>query len=110
MLWERVVDVSHYSFPSGHAMISMVTYGMIGYLLVSKFPQWRGWITSLTLILVTGIGLSRLYFGVHWPTDIVAGYAAGLVWLLACIFSLQVWQDRRLVTPELEPSMKGNEQ
>lgn len=110
MLWERVVDVSHYSFPSGHAMISMVTYGMIGYLLVAKFPQWRGWITSLTLLLVTGIGLSRLYFGVHWPTDIVAGYAAGLVWLLACIFSLQVWQDRRLATQELEPSLKGNEQ
>jgi len=97
MLWERVVDVGQYSFPSGHAMISMVIFGTIGYLLSSKFPLWRIGIISLTILLVTGIGLSRLYLGVHWPTDIVAGYAAGLVWLITCIFSLQVWQERRTV-------------
>jgi undecaprenyl-diphosphatase len=91
-------------------MISMVVYGIIGYLLSSKFPQWRLLIISLTLVLVTGIGLSRLYLGVHWPTDVVAGYAAGLVWLLTCIFSLQVWQDRRVVAQELEPSVNASEQ
>lgn len=96
MLWERVVDVGQYSFPSGHAMISLVTLGLIGYLLTTKFPQWQGRIISLTIILVIGIGLSRLYLGVHWPTDIIAGYAAGLVWLFTCIFSLQVWQERLL--------------
>jgi len=110
LLWERVVDVGQYSFPSGHAMISMVTFGMIGYLLTTKFPQWRGRIISLTLVLVIGIGLSRLYLGVHWPTDIVAGYAAGIVWLFTCIFSLQVWQDRRLVTQKSEVSFDTNEQ
>lgn len=109
-LWERIVDVGRYSFPSGHAMISFVILGMISYLLSSKFPQWRGWIIGLTLILVAGIGLSRLYLGVHWPTDIVAGYAAGLVWLLSCIFSLQVWQDRRLAAQQLQPSMNATEQ
>jgi undecaprenyl-diphosphatase len=41
LLWERGVDVGHYSFPSGHAMISLVIFGMIGYLLTSKFPQWQ---------------------------------------------------------------------
>ena len=105
LLWERVVDVGRYSFPSGHAMISFVVLGMIGYLLTAKFPQWRRRISSLTLILVLGIGLSRLYLGVHWPTDILAGYAAGLVWLFACIFSLQVWQERRLATPQAEQSL-----
>ncbi len=109
MLWERVVDVGDYSFPSGHAMISLVIFGMSGYLLASKFARWRGWIISLTVVLVTGIGLSRLYLGVHWPTDILAGYAAGLVWLITCIFSLQVWQDRRVATPELQPSMNTNQ-
>lgn len=109
MLWERVVDVGQYSFPSGHAMISMVIFGIIGYLLSSKFPLWRIGIISLTILLVTGIGLSRLYLGVHWPTDIVAGYAAGLVWLITCIFSLQVWQERRAVAqkPGNETLTKG---
>ncbi len=104
MLWERVVDVGQYSFPSGHAMISMVVFGMIGYLLSTNYPQWRGLIIGLTLTLVAGIGLSRLYLGVHWPTDIVAGYAAGIVWLVTCIFSLQLLQARRLVAQESEPS------
>jgi len=94
-LWERVVDVQHYSFPSGHAMVSMVVYGIIGYLLSTHFPRWSGLIISSTLLLVVGIGFSRLYFGVHWPTDVIAGFAAGLVWLIACIFSLEIWHEFR---------------
>ena len=94
-LWERTVDVRFYSFPSGHAMISMVIYGLLGYLLGSRFPKQRWWIYSLTVILVAIIGLSRLYLGVHWPTDIIAGYTAGLVWLIACIYSLEVWKQFR---------------
>lgn len=108
LLWERIVDVGQYSFPSGHAMISLVIFGMMGYLLSNKFPQWRGWIIGLTILLIVGIGLSRLYLGVHWPTDIVAGYAAGLVWLFACIFSLQVWQDRRLAAENLDSPANAN--
>ena len=92
-LWERTVDVKFYSFPSGHAMISMVIYGLLGYLLGSRFPKQRWWIYSLTIILVAVIGLSRLYLGVHWPTDVIAGYTAGLVWLIACIYSLEVWKQ-----------------
>lgn len=94
-LWDRVVDVGQYSFPSGHAMISMVVYGTIGYLLVKHLGRWRIAIASGTLLLVTGIGLSRLYLGVHWPTDVVAGYAAGIVWLMTCILSLEIWQEYR---------------
>lgn len=94
-LWERTVDVSYYSFPSGHAMISLVVYGMLGYLLATRFRRWWGWILSATILLIATIGLSRLYLGVHWPTDVVAGYAAGLVWLVACILSLEVWRERR---------------
>ncbi len=92
-LWERVVDVRFYSFPSGHAMISMVIYGLLGYFLASRFPRQKWWIYSLTVVLIAGIGFSRLYLGVHWPTDIVAGYTAGLVWLIACILSLEVWKE-----------------
>ena len=90
VLWERIVDVGHYSFPSGHAMLSLVVYGIIAYLLLNHFPRWQLLIISLTWLLITGIGLSRLYLGVHWPTDVAAGYAAGSVWLIACIFSLEI--------------------
>ena len=93
-LWERTVDVASYSFPSGHAMISLVVYGMVGYLLANQFSRWWVLILSLTILLISAIGLSRLYLGVHWPTDVAAGYAAGLVWLIACIFSLEVSLQR----------------
>ncbi len=101
-LWERAVDVKFYSFPSGHAMISMVIYGLLGYLLGSRFPQQRWWIYSLTIILVAVIGFSRLYLGVHWPTDVIAGYTGGLVWLITCISSLEVWKQFRASSPTSE--------
>ncbi|MCL1475633.1 phosphatase PAP2 family protein [Argonema antarcticum] len=96
-LWERTLELNSYSFPSGHAMISLVVYGAIGYLLAIQFKRWWALIFILTFLLITAIGLSRLYLGVHWPTDVVAGYAAGLVWLLACILSLEVWRGRKSV-------------
>ncbi|HAZ43278.1 MAG TPA: phosphatidic acid phosphatase [Cyanobacteria bacterium UBA11369] len=97
MLWQRSVDVSFYSFPSGHAMVSLVIYGMLSYLLATRFHRKSKSILSVTILLIAAIGLSRLYLGVHWPTDVIAGYAAGLVWLIACIFSLEVWRQRRLI-------------
>ena len=94
-LWERSVDVRYYSFPSGHAMVSLVIYGLIGYLLATRFKDRSGPILTLTVLLIGLIGLSRLYLGVHWPTDVIAGYAAGLVWLVACILTLEIWQRRK---------------
>jgi undecaprenyl-diphosphatase len=94
-LWERVVDVGQYSFPSGHGMVSVVIYGFIGYILAVRYRRQQVWIISLTTILITAIGFSRLYLGVHWPTDIIAGYAAGLVWLITCISSSKIWHRYR---------------
>lgn len=107
-LWDRVIDVGQYSFPSGHAMISMVVYGAIGYLLVKQLGKWHIAIATGTLLLVTGIGLSRLYLGVHWPTDVVAGYAAGIVWLMTCILSLEIWQE--YYKPALQKTPIPNEE
>ncbi len=92
-LWDRIVDVGYYSFPSGHAMISLVVYGWLGYWLASRFPRWRAVILSLTVVAIALIGFSRLYLGVHWPTDVIAGFAAGLAWLVTCILSLEVAQQ-----------------
>lgn len=95
-LWERIVDVRYYSFPSGHAMVSLVVYGLLGYALARRFPQWRVPIVAVTATLVGSIGLTRLYLGVHWPTDVVAGFAAGLVWSIACILAFEMSQNADL--------------
>lgn len=99
-LWQRTVDVNFYSFPSGHAMMSLVVFGIIGYLVALHFPRQRVAIATGTVLLVCAIGFSRLYFGIHWPTDIVAGYAAGTVWLVACILSLEIWKRRHRPLPK----------
>ena len=90
MLEERLMDVDFYSFPSGHAMISLIAYGFLSYLLINYYDRWQSLIVSIATILIVLIGFSRLYLGVHWFTDVLAGYAAGLVWLLICILSLEV--------------------
>ncbi|QLE58720.1 phosphatase PAP2 family protein [Nostoc sp. TCL26-01] len=84
-LWDYIVHAVHYSFPSGHAMVSTAVYGYVGYVLAQEFPQWRQPILAATVTLILAIGFSRLYLGVHWPTDVLAGYAIGLLWLIVCI-------------------------
>ena len=81
-----------WSFPSGHAMGSLVAYGMLAYLLVrdpkGRPPRMAIVAGAVTLVLL--IGLSRMYLGVHYFSDVVGGYAAGMVWLAACITGLEV--------------------
>lgn len=71
-----------YSFPSGHATSSMVTYGFLAFLLCLRQP-WRVRIPvlALTVVAVAAIGVSRLYLGMHWLSDVAAGYALGLAWI-----------------------------
>ncbi len=96
VLWDRIIHVGHHSFPSGHAMVSIVVYGYIGYILMKQFPQYEKQISTLTVALITAIGFSRLYLGVHWLTDITAGYATGLIWLIFCISKLETQQYSNL--------------
>jgi undecaprenyl-diphosphatase len=74
---------STWSFPSGHALISLCFYGLIaGIVSLRANHRWQRvaiWICAS--LLVGLIGLSRVYLGVHWPSDVVAGYAAGLIWM-----------------------------
>jgi undecaprenyl-diphosphatase len=71
-----------YSFPSGHATSSMVTYGFLAFLICLRQP-WRVRVPvlALTAVAVAVIGLSRLYLGMHWLSDVVAGFVLGLAWI-----------------------------
>lgn len=82
-----------WSFPSGHALMAMITYGLLAYLLIVRLRQWR-WQVALalaSLFLIVLIGFSRLYLGVHYLSDVLAGYAAGMCWLATC---LSAWAYR----------------
>lgn len=88
----HLVFAEFYSFPSGHAMSAITFYGFIVYLsfiLIKKV--WLKYMIILLCILITGlIGVSRVYLGVHYPSDILAGYIAGLSWLMLCILILNL--------------------
>ena len=74
---------SSFSFPSGHALISLAVYGSIALVIARRLPSTRQRVVLLgaTGVLVLLIGFSRLYLGVHFLSDVLAGYAAGLAWL-----------------------------
>jgi membrane-associated phospholipid phosphatase len=94
-LWHRLIVETSYSFPSGHALGAVVLYGAIAYLGTAYYPRFAQLIYGGAIAVITLIGLSRLYLGVHWPTDIIAGYSIGLLWLLICIGLLKVHRGDR---------------
>ena len=92
------------SFPSGHATLSAVTYLTLGALLVRLRASKRekAYIIAVAVFLTVAVGVSRLYLGVHWPTDVLAGWTIGAGWALVCWF-VAIWlQSRGQVEPEVE--------
>ncbi|MFC3040674.1 phosphatase PAP2 family protein [Virgibacillus xinjiangensis] len=85
-----------HSFPSGHAMIPMVCYGLLAYYLGKKIDSSRVvFVMQLTFaLLVFLIGISRYFLNVHYLTDVVAGFFVGFLWLMGCA-SLDRWMFRR---------------
>jgi len=96
-----------YSFPSGHAMGSMIGYGFVAYAIVLT-GEWAGWhrqaVFSAAGLMTLLVGVSRVYIGVHYPSDVVGGWAAGLVWLTVCITGYQVVSGRSAIRHPPTPS------
>jgi undecaprenyl-diphosphatase len=93
-----VAKPSTYSFPSGHALISLCFYGLVaGTFSSSLGDKWqRVLLWTAAALLIALIGLSRVYLGVHWPSDVLAGYAAALIWMGAVrVLALNLQERRR---------------
>lgn len=89
-----------YSFPSGHAMISMVCYGLLSYFLAKKITSAKATfaIQFLFAMLVFLIGISRYVINVHYLTDVLAGFIFGFIWLVCLIYLYEYIQKFRLTS------------
>ncbi len=102
----RLSEAFTTSFPSGHSFLSTVVYLTLGSLLAAVIPRVavKIYVLAVAVVLSVIIGLSRLYLGMHYPTDILAGWMAGLGWALLC-WTIAHWLQRhhRLETAD-EPA------
>lgn len=90
------------SFPSGHAMMSAVTFLTLGSVLAQSQRRRRlkVYLILLALLITLAVGVSRVYLGVHWPTDVLAGWAVGAGWALFCWLIARWLQKRGAVEGE----------
>jgi len=87
-LWASPERPMDYSYPSGHAMSAISFYGLLAANLTHCLSIPLGITASLATGLTLGVGFSRVYLGVHWPTDVLSGWVAGGIWLAACLYGL----------------------
>jgi membrane protein DedA with SNARE-associated domain/membrane-associated phospholipid phosphatase len=85
-LWEILVHLHRYSFPSGHALVATAAYGMAAYLSGRLWPTFKRPAHVGAGLLILAIGLSRIALGANWPTDVLGGFAGGLLVLWATIY------------------------
>lgn len=97
----HLVDASGASFPSGHAMNSAVVYLTLGALLAraERRRLVRLYLIGAAILLAVLVGVSRVYLGVHWPSDVVAGWCVGAAWALGCALAVRALQRARRVEP-----------
>lgn len=98
-LWQQIIPLPRdASFPSGHAMISMTVYGLAAWFLAEHFTQWRKTILLGLGLFILLIGSSRVYLGVHWPSDVLAGFIVGFI-----IVTISALWHRRSSPPTQSP-------
>ena len=78
----KLIEIGGYSFPSGHSMTAMIFYGFLIYLSIRYLKHWlKYYIVGALCLLVLTIGVSRIYLGVHYASDVLGGFIIGLGWL-----------------------------
>jgi undecaprenyl-diphosphatase len=105
----HLVDAGGFSFPSGHSMGSMLFFGILAYVVyftIEKHVRWRIPAVIGCALLVLVVGLSRVYLGVHYLSDVVAGFTGGLFWICVVVSGTEAWvrirdwRSRRRVNSE----------
>jgi undecaprenyl-diphosphatase len=104
-LFQHLAYVSDPSFPSGHSMLSAVTYLTLGALLarLQKSRRVQAYLIGLAIFITIMVGLSRIYLAVHWPTDVLAGWMAGAAWALICWFIAYILQRQGKIEQTTKP-------
>ena len=98
-LVSHLVTETSLSFPSGHAMLSAVTYLTLGSLAARFLPDrtTKVFVLGLAMLTTVLVGTSRVYLGVHWPSDVLAGWCAGFAWAMLCWLAARLLQRRKMV-------------
>ena len=94
---DPVLTLTTYSFPSGHTAGATVFYGFLAAFLLShpRAQPWRGWILAVAVAMIVLVGVSRIYLGVHYLTDVVAALVEGVLWLAICLAGVRALWRRR---------------
>jgi undecaprenyl-diphosphatase len=111
-LFPWLTHASFSSFPSGHAMTAVIVYVTLAYLIARLEPSraMRRLTFAVTGLLVLGIGLSRMYLGVHYPSDVLAGYAAGCAWATFCALGMEAVRHFRVREPRVHRAERDLDQ